>query len=81
MKAALISLLAATLLGFASYAGGASLAATDFVAILFAAGLLAWTVQQYVRAPRTVGHSRPIRLPLAPLVRHSAGASAGRLAA
>jgi len=81
MKAALISLLAATLLGLASFAGGASLTAADFIAILFAAGLAVWTVQQYVRPPRSVGSARPIRLPLAPVVRHSAGVAAGRLAA
>jgi hypothetical protein len=64
MKTALISVLTATLLGFASLASGRHFDAADFTAILFATGLVAWTVGQYNRAPRALSLARPIRLPI-----------------
>ncbi|MBA3850493.1 MAG: hypothetical protein C0502_10960 [Opitutus sp.] len=80
MKTALLSLLTATLLGFASRASGRPFDAADFIAISFATGLVAWTLEQYSREPRPLTLARPIRLP-APLgVRHAA-LQAGRLAA
>ncbi len=64
MKTTLISLLAAALLGFASFASGRSFDAAGLTAILFAAGLAAWTIAQYRRQPRCLTLDRPIRLPL-----------------
>jgi len=64
MKTALISVLTATLLGFASLASGRPFDAADFVAILFTTGLVAWTVGQYSRTPRALMLARPIHLPL-----------------
>lgn len=63
MKTALISVLTATLLGFASLASGRPFDAADFVSILFATGLVAWTIEQYTRVPRTLQQNRPVRLP------------------
>lgn len=62
MKTSLISLLTATLLGFASLASGRPFDAADFTAILFATGLVAWTIEQYSRVPRSLTLNRPIRL-------------------
>ena len=64
MKTALISVLTATLLGFASLASGRPFDAADFTAILFTTGLVAWTIEQYDRAPRSLMLARPIRLPI-----------------
>ena len=64
MKTALISVLTATLLGFASRASGHPFDAADFTAILFTTGLVAWTVGQYSRAPRALPIVRPIQLPV-----------------
>ncbi len=64
MKTALITLLTATLLGFASYASGRAFDAADYIAILFATGLAAWTIDQYGREFRPLTLARPIRLPL-----------------
>jgi hypothetical protein len=72
MKTALISLLAATLVGFASLASGRPFDAADFIAISFAVGLAAWTIEQYSRTPRPLTYARPIRLPIAPSVRQVA---------
>jgi len=80
MKTALISVLTATLLGFASLASGRHFDATDFTAILFATGLVAWTIDQYSRAPRALAVDRPIRFPIRVNVR-SAKVPAMRLAA
>lgn len=77
MKTALISILTATLLGFASVVSGRHFDAADFTAILFATGLVAWTVAQYNRVPRVLTLARPIRLPT-PIV---ARAAAMRVAA
>lgn len=63
MKTALISVLTATLLGFASLASGRPFDAADFTAILFSTGLVAWTVSQYSRGLRPLSIARPIRLP------------------
>jgi hypothetical protein len=79
MKTALISILTATLLGFASLASGRAFDAADFTAILFATGLVAWTVAQYGRQPRLLALSRPIRLPLVAV--HREPAQVVRLAA
>lgn len=78
MKTALISVLTATLLGFASFAGGRPFDAADFLAIVFTTGLVAWTVSQYSRTPRPLLRARPIRLPV-PLATRSVAAT--RLAA
>jgi hypothetical protein len=80
MKTALTSLLTASLLGFASLTSGRPFDAADFVAILFATGLAAWTIEQYSRQPRVLTLARPIRLPLNLGIRHSQ-APATRLAA
>jgi hypothetical protein len=64
MKTALASLLTATLLGLASRASGRAFDAADFTAILFATGLVAWTIGQYSRAPRALMLARPIHLPV-----------------
>jgi hypothetical protein len=80
MKTALISVLTATLLGFASLASGRQFDAADFVVILFTTGLVAWTIDQYSRAPRALALVRPIRFPVRVNIR-SAKAPAMRLAA
>lgn len=64
MKTALISVLTATLLGFASLASGRPFDAADFTAIIFTLGLVAWTVDQYSREPRPLRRERPIRVPV-----------------
>jgi hypothetical protein len=64
MKTALISVLTATLLGFASLASGRPFDAADFIAIAFTTGLVAWTLNQYSRVPRMLTMVRPLRLPL-----------------
>jgi hypothetical protein len=63
MKTALISVLTATLLGFASLASGRPFDAADFTAIIFTLGLVAWTVDQYTRVPRALMRTQPIRIP------------------
>ncbi|HET7535189.1 MAG TPA: hypothetical protein VFJ90_01950 [Candidatus Didemnitutus sp.] len=65
MKTTLLSLLTATLLGFAAIASGRSFDAADFFAIAFATGLVAWTIAQYSREPRSLSYAQPIRLPVA----------------
>ncbi len=80
MKTALISVLTATLLGFAAFAGGRHFDAADFTAIMFTTGLVAWTIGQYSRVPRAMTMARPIRLPARVNVR-SAKESANRQAA
>jgi len=64
MKTALTSVLTASLLGFASIASGRAFDAADFTAILFATGLVAWTIEQYSRQPRSLTMARPILLPV-----------------
>lgn len=78
MKTALISLLTASLLGLASLASGRHFDAADFTAILFATGLVAWTIDQYSREPREL--NRPIRFPVN-LGGRPAKATSGRLVA
>lgn len=80
MKTALISVLTATLLGLASVASGRPFDAADFTAIVFATGLVAWTVDQYSRQVRPLTVNRPIRLP-APVRNLTLTAHAERLAA
>jgi hypothetical protein len=80
MKTALISVLTATLLGFASLASGRPFDAADFTAILFSTGLVAWTVNQYSRALRPLHVARPLRLPL-PGRKRATAANASQLAA
>lgn len=80
MKTALISVLTATLLGIASLASGRPFDAADFTAILFSTGLVAWTVAQYSRVPRSLTRINPIRVPMA-LRGRSASVSAQRMAA
>lgn len=64
MKTALISVLTATLLGFASLASGRHFDTADFTAILFTTGLVAWTIEQYSRAPRALPVARTFRFPV-----------------
>ena len=78
MKTSLVSILTATLLGFASYAGGYQFNSADFIAIMFATGLVAWTIEQYSREPRVL--ERPIRFPVN-LGGCPAKVASGRLAA
>jgi hypothetical protein len=80
MKTALISVLTATLLGFASLASGRPFDAADFISVLFATGLVAWTVNQYSKEPRPLDVARPIRFP-APLRNRAVAPQASRLAA
>lgn len=71
MKTALISVITATLLGFASLASGRHFDAADFTAIVFTTGLVAWTLDQYSRAPRVLTKVTPFRLPLPAKPRHA----------
>lgn len=64
MKTAFISVLAATLLGFASLASGRAFDVANFAAIMFTTGLVAWTIDQYNRAPRQLTAPRSIRFPV-----------------
>lgn len=80
MKTALLSVLTATLLGLASVASGRPFDAADFTAILFATGLVAWTIEQYSRVPRSLHRMRAIRLP-APIRPRSNVPAAQRMAA
>ena len=80
MKTALISVLTATLLGFAFLASGRLFDAADFTAILFTTGLVAWTIEQYNRQPRILTAVRPIRFPVN-LVAGQTKSPASRLAA
>lgn len=77
MKTALISVLTATLLGIASLASGRHFDAADFTAIMFATGLVAWTIDQYSRVPRALTLARTFQFP----TRVNAKAPALRLAA
>jgi hypothetical protein len=70
MKTTLVSLLTATLLGFAAFVTGRSIDAANFVAIAFALGLAAWTLEQYSRTPRPLTRARPIHLPVTPDAGH-----------
>ena len=63
MKTLLTSFSTAALLGFASRLGGRAFDGADFTAILFATGLVAWTIEQYRREPRMLSVDRPIRFP------------------
>lgn len=80
MNTALTSVLTATLLGFASFVSGRPFDAADFTAILFATGLVAWTIEQYRHRPRLLNVTRPIHLPIT-LGTNRAKTSASRLAA
>ncbi len=73
MKTTLLSLLVATLLGFA-------FGSSTFVALAFAAGLIAWTIAQYRCEPRALMLARPIHLPIKPTVGRLGGTT-GRQAA
>jgi hypothetical protein len=80
MKTALTSVLTATLLGFASLASGRPFDAAAFIAILFCSGLVALTVMEYSRVPRSLTRVPPIRLTM-PLAVRSAPSGVRRLAA
>ena len=80
MKTTLTSVLTATLLGFAALASGRPFDAADFCAILFTTGLVAWTIEQYSREPRSLPGARPIRFPVE-LARRAPKAIGRRLAA
>ena len=66
MKTALISLSIATLLGLASYVSALSFNAEQLIAVLFVAGLAAWTITLYSRKlkPLNVRVPRPIHFPI-----------------
>jgi hypothetical protein len=72
MKTALLSALTATLLGFASLASGRPFDAADFISILFATGLFAWTIKQYSRETRILTLNRPIPFPAGQAKTHTA---------
>ena len=80
MKTALLSVLTATLLGFASLASGRHFDAADFIAIMFTTGLVAWTIEQYGRTPRVLTVARTFPFP-ARVNARAAKAPALRLAA
>jgi len=80
MKTTLTSLFTAALLGLASRLSGRSFDAADFTAILFATGLVAWTIKQYSREPRVLLAARPLPFPVS-RPRNLEGNSADRLAA
>ncbi len=80
MKTALISVLTATLLGFGSLASGRPFDAADYTAIIFTLCLVAWTVNQYSRVPRSLLRYRPLHVP-APVQSRVTAASVHRLAA
>jgi hypothetical protein len=64
MKTALISLFIATLLGFASRVSDRPFDAAEFISILFATGLAAWTIKQYSHQPLALPTARPIHPPV-----------------
>jgi hypothetical protein len=80
MKTTLISLLTATLLGFAAQLSGHTLNAADLPSILFAAGLAAWAISQYSFKPAALTVARPFRLPVR-LHRENSPANSMQLAA
>jgi len=45
--------------------GGHSLGFSDWISIVFAAGLAGWIIEVYNREPRVLVCSRPIHLPMA----------------
>ncbi len=71
MKTTMLSVLTTTLLGFVLQAGGHSFDAADFTAILFATGLVAWTINQYNQPARPLTVAQPIRVPVSLGVRHA----------
>lgn len=79
MKTALLSFLAATVLGLVLLAGGA-IDAAAFVSFHFAAGITAWTFAEYAREHRPLLLARTIPFPAPREVRHPA-VQVGRLAA
>ncbi len=64
MKTALISLFTAILTGLASYVSGRAFGAAEFTAVLFATGLVAWTIKQYSHQPLALTTVQPIHLPV-----------------
>lgn len=81
MKTTITSLFAATLLGFASLMSNQSIDAAGFLAIAFAAGLVAWAVNEYGReTPLPKRRAKTIAFAIAAKAPH-AGHAAGRLAA
>lgn len=64
MKTTLITVLVATLLGFAFTFSNDFSGFAEIISLLFAAGLTAWTVSQYQRQPVPLMVTRPIRLPI-----------------
>ncbi len=79
MKTALLSFLAATVLGLVALAGGA-IDAAAFVSLVFAAGLTAWTFAQYAREHRPLLLAPTVPFPAPHGVRHPV-VQVGRLAA
>jgi hypothetical protein len=70
MKTVLCSLLTATLLGFISHTTSQTFDVVEFISVLFASGLLAWTVKQYDRQlPSLTVAQAPFHLPVGPEAR------------
>lgn len=63
MKATLVSLLTAALLGTAYFATNQNFDAGTLTAALFTVGLVGWTMAQYGRVSRPINLERPIRFP------------------
>ncbi len=70
MKTTILSVLTTTLLGFVLQATGHAFDAAEFTAILFATGLVAWTISQYNQPARSLNVAQPIRVPVSRGVRH-----------
>jgi len=66
MKTTIISIFAATLLGFAFLISNKSVDAAGILGIAFAAGLVAWTVSEYgsaARKPERRAETLPFEIP------------------
>lgn len=71
MKTALVSFISASLLAVAFVLSGRPFDAANFTALLFSAGLVAWTIAQYRRVARPLLVNRPIRFPAPLAARHT----------
>ncbi|HUG13066.1 MAG TPA: hypothetical protein VMM36_18765 [Opitutaceae bacterium] len=81
MKTTVITLFAATLLGSASLMSNYSIDAAGFLAIAFAAGLVAWTASEYGReTPLPKRRAKTLAFTI-PASAARTGHAAGRMAA
>lgn len=62
MKTVLISLLSATLVGFAFMTSVQPVDAADFISLFFVTGLVLWTLAQYGQQPRAISLNRVSRV-------------------